>query len=199
MKKLILVFLVLCSIIYIYIFTYDKNIYYFSISNNENNINEDKISNYLENLGILENYINDFNNYNNRIIDFSYMINSNKVLKINNKNISFKNALVKADIITITFFPDNDNFNNTYKSINYRNDLISFLNKIREYSKEDIFYLGINENIENKIVRSNIIKVNSEIKEYCKMQNIIYVDFTNKYYDSIIKQIRAITLNKKNK
>ena len=194
MKKLLIAFLVFFSIIYIYIFTYDKKIYYFSITNNNNLKNEKEIANYFKNNNILETHVDKFNNCDNRIIDYIYMLNNNEVKKVKNKNISFKNALVKADVISIALIPNDQDFSNTYKTINYRNDLIKFIDKIREYSKEDIFVIGIDTENKDKIIISNIIKINNEIKEYCKIQKIYFIDFTENYSSSIIKQVKSTTL-----
>ena len=103
MKKLIIIFLIFFSIFYIYLLTCDEKIYYLSISNNYNsNDFSNIIAKKLKRNNLLEIHVNEFSNNNNRITDYIDMIDDNKYIIKNNKKIHFKNALIKADIITLS-------------------------------------------------------------------------------------------------
>ncbi len=184
MKKILVFVLILFSIIYIYTLTIDRKIYYLSLSN-DNSWFANNISNYLSNRNKLEKYIYKFSNSNTRISDYLNMIEDNKEIKYKNKKITFKNALIKADLITISLNMDDLNYymNSVDNFIEYRNDLFEFLKKVREYSKEDIFLIGIyyKEDSKNNIER--IKKLNYELIDFCNEYKIKYIDiFENNNY-----------------
>ncbi|MEG0137920.1 MAG: hypothetical protein RR708_02940, partial [Bacilli bacterium] len=121
--------------------------------------------------------------------DYINFLEDNKEIKYNNKKITFKNALIKADIITISLgLPDylfnlNLNNNDSNNLIEIRNDIICFLNSVREYSKEDIFFTALYnpyKNLENQKQNNLYIKkLNKEIKEECKKININFIEVKN--------------------
>lgn len=204
MKKILIIVLILFSIVYIYTLTIDRKIYYLSLSNDNSWFAED-VSNYLEESNKLEKYIGEFSDENTRISDYLNMINENKEIKYKNKNISIKNALIKADLITISLNMDDLNYymNSIENYIEYRNDLFDFLKKIREYSKEDIFLIGIYYNNDNNIQR--IKKLNYELIDFCNEYKIKYIDiFENDDYinnpnnlrNKIIEEIKNVVLLK---
>ena len=182
MKKLIIIFLIFFSIFYIYLLTCDEKIYYLSISNNYNsNDFSNIIAKKLKRNNLLEIHVNEFSNNNNRIIDYIDMIDDNKYIIKNNKKIHFKNALIKADIITLSLGTKDFITNygdSTEKVLSIRNNIETLIKKIREYSKEDIYFISIySEYVDSKYID----KLNNDIKSICSDNKIKFININNNY------------------
>lgn len=182
MKKLIIIFLIFFSIFYIYLLTCDEKIYYLSISNNYNsNDFSNIIAKKLKNNNLLEIHVNEFSNNNNRITDYIDMIDDNKYIIKNNKKIHFKNALIKADIITLSLGTKDFITNygdSTEKVLTIRNNIETLIKKIREYSKEDIYFISIySEYVDSKYID----KLNNDIKSICSDNKIKFININNNY------------------
>ena len=177
MKKLIIIFLIFFSIFYIYLLTCDEKIYYLSISNNYNsNDFSNIIAKKLKRNNLLEIHVNEFSNNNNRITDYIDMIDDNKYIIKNNKKIHFKNALIKADIITLSLGTKDFITNygdSTEKVLTIRNNIETLIKKIREYSKEDIYFISIySEYVDSKYID----KLNNDIKSICSDNKIKFIN-----------------------
>lgn len=182
MKKLIIIFLIFFSIFYIYLLTCDEKIYYLSISNNYNsNDFSNIIAKKLKSNNLLEIHVNEFSNNNNRITDYIDMIDDNKYIIKNNKKIHFKNALIKADIITLSLGTKDFITNygdSTEKVLTIRNNIETLIKKIREYSKEDIYFISIySEYVDSKYID----KLNNDIKSICSDNKIKFININNNY------------------
>ena len=182
MKKLIIIFLIFFSIFYIYLLTCDEKIYYLSISNNYNsNDFSNIIAKKLKRNNLLEIHVNEFSNNNNRITDYIDMIDDNKYIIKNNKKIHFKNALIKADIITLSLGTKDFITNygdSTEKVLTIRNNIETLIKKIREYSKEDIYFISIySEYVDSKYID----KLNNDIKSICRDNKIKFININNNY------------------
>ena len=182
MKKLIIIFLIFFSIFYIYLLTCDEKIYYLSISNNYNsNDFSNIIAKKLKRNNLLEIHVNEFSNNNNRITDYIDMIDDNKYIIKNNKKIHFKNALIKADIITLSLSTKDFITNygdSTEKVLTIRNNIETLIKKIREYSKEDIYFISIySEYVDSKYID----KLNNDIKSICSDNKIKFININNNY------------------
>ena len=182
MKKLIIIFLIFFSIFYIYLLTCDEKIYYLSISNNYNsNDFSNIIAKKLKRNNLLEIHVNEFSNNNNRITDYIDMIDDNKYIIKNNKKIHFKNALIKADIITLSLGTKDFITNygdSTEKVLTIRNNIETLIKKIREYSKEDIYFISIySEYVDSKYID----KLNNDIKSICSDNKINFININNNY------------------
>ena len=182
MKKLIIIFLIFFSIFYIYLLTCDEKIYYLSISNNYNsNDFSNIIAKKLKRNNLLEIHVNEFSNNNNRITDYIDMIDDNKYIIKNNKKIHFKNALIKADIITLSLGTKDFITNygdSTEKVLTIRNNIETLIKKIREYSKEDIYFISIySEYVDSKYIN----KLNNDIKSICSDNKIKFININNNY------------------
>ena len=182
MKKLIIIFLIFFSIFYIYLLTCDEKIYYLSISNNYNfNVFIIIIVKKLKRNNLLEIHVNEFSNNNNRITDYIDMIDDNKYIIKNNKKIHFKNALIKADIITLSLGTKDFITNygdSTEKVLTIRNNIETLIKKIREYSKEDIYFISIySEYVDSKYID----KLNNDIKSICSDNKIKFININNNY------------------
>lgn len=158
MKKILLILILLISVFLIYLFNLDQKIYYLSL--NTNNVSDEEngdyvalVSDYLESSNKLEKSITDFSKQDYLVVDLTSDIKNNKSIKIDNKKVTIKNALIKADLLTISIgMPEITNKlllqkDKNFDYYNYIDDLIKdmedLFKTIREYCKEDIFVVGI--------------------------------------------------------
>lgn len=197
MKKIIVIVVILLSIFFIYLNTIDKKVYYLALgdsiaagvnaSGTDNYGYSDYIKTYLENRDLLETYINEFAVSGYRSIDLKRDIEDNKKLTINDKNITLKNALIKADIVTLSigandfFYYLNANYTDVYDHINESlNDVENLFKLVREYCKEDIIVVGYYtpfENHEKIDTMDEIIKfANKKLEELCNEYDMYFVD-----------------------
>jgi lysophospholipase L1-like esterase len=197
MKKILIIGIIILSIFIIYLTTIDKKVYYVSLGDQtalgmtENGYYEksyaDYIKEYLENKNKLEKFINDFQTQGYRITDIINDINNNK--EIEESNITIKNALIKADLVTISI-GNNDiiskiyniekqklNYNQMHKNINtVLQDLDKMLKLIKEYCKEDIIMIGIYINSDDEKTQEIIEEANEKAKEISEQNKVKYVD-----------------------
>lgn len=198
-RKLFFISLSILFVFLIYLTTVDKKIYYLNIGDSvAMGINSYKITNngydryvidYLKKEDKLEKYVNIFNQNDLRISDLYNMINNNYEIKINNHNQSIKNALIKADMVTLSIGNDdfyqklNNNYtvNELYNIVDEcKNDMEKLLILMRKYCKEDIivvgyynpYFLDLNK---NKIVSYMNEKMDSLAKDY----NVKYINIDN--------------------
>lgn len=198
MKKILILGVIILSIFVIYLTTLDKKVYYLVLgdeislgltSNNkyEKNYTE-YIKEYLEEKNILEKYINEYTTQNYRITDIINDINNNK--EIEDTKQSLKNALIKADLVTLSI-GTNDIISkiediNKMNKIDYnkfkknletiKNDYEKLLKQLREYCKEDIIIIGTYINTNNENINNMIINLNEEFKTISNKYNIEYID-----------------------
>lgn len=197
MKKIIVIVVILLSIFFIYLNTIDKKVYYLALGDSiaagvnangtDNYGYSDYIKTYLENRDLLETYINEFAVSGYRSIDLKRDIEDNKKLTINDKNITLKNALIKADIVTLSigandfFYYLNANYTDVYDHINESlNDVENLFKLVREYCKEDIIVVGYYtpfESHEKIDTMDEIIKfANKKLEKLCNEYDMYFVD-----------------------
>lgn len=197
MKKIIAIILILTSIFFIYLTTIDKKVYYLALGDSiaagvtanatDTYGYSDYIKTYLENRDLLETYIDDFAVSGYRSIDLKRDIIDNKKITINDKNITLKNALIKADLITLSigandfFYYLNANYNDVYDHINDSlNDVESLFKLIREYCKEDIIVIGyytpFQEHEKLELMDTAIRFANKKLEELCIEYKMQFVD-----------------------
>lgn len=178
MKKLIVCFLIMLLVFFMYFKLKDNKIYYLSIGDgigkgtNTNYGYSNYINDYLDELGVLEKYIN-ISNDNNRVIDLINDIKDNKVYD----NKTTQNLLIKADLITISIgYNDLISKIDKYNNIDsYLNDLENLYKLIRTYSKETIIMIGYYNILDSKY-DNNISNINNKVKELCDKYNIIFIN-----------------------
>jgi len=197
MKKILVIVLIVVSVFVIYLNTIDEKIYYLSLGDsiaagvNSSGTDEmgysDYIKNYLENRDLLENYIDQFAVSGYRSIDLKRDIEDNKKITINDKEVTLKNALIKADLVTLSigandfFYYINANPIDVYDHINMViKDIESLFVVIRKYCKEEIIVIGYYtpfKEHENLDKLDTIIKfANKKLKELCEEYKMQYVD-----------------------
>ena len=194
-KYIIILSIIISLVFLIYLITIDKKIYYLSLgdymsvgltSENENKGYSEMLHKYLKENNILEIYINDFSNKSSRTTDLIKDIEDNKSIKINNQNKTLKNALVKADIITLAIGNNDIKDKLTYSTGNelykYSDEMLEDLEKlfklIRQYCKEDIYFIGL-YNPYNLDFDELFNYINNSSKELCEKYDIIYIDTYN--------------------
>ncbi len=234
MKKILIIGIIILSVFIIYLTTLDKKVYYLTLGDEialgltqngyyEKNYTE-YIKEYLDKKNKLEKYINEFSTQGYRITDIINDINNNK--EIEDTKITIKNALIKADLITLSIGTNDiiSKIEDTKKlnKIDYKNleknmqtiqkDLEKLLKELREYCKEDIILIGIYINTDNERCKNIILNTNEQMKEISNKYNIKYIDLYNilnsnqKAYptkedqklisDNIIEEINKNLLNK---
>lgn len=184
--KYLLIFGLISLIVFlIYLGTIDKKIYYLSLDSTDgyNNL----IANKLQKNNILESYINEYVDNSYRITDLIKDIEDNKKITINGKTKTLKNALVKADIITIsigsTDLFNQINYTDDYdESYDYIDEMLSDLEKmiklVKQYCKEDIFLIGYYNPYEVNKIDELFNYLNKKIIELCKEYKINYIDIS---------------------
>lgn len=155
-KTIVFLFIVIATIFMIYMLNIDSKTYYVDISDrvDETKTYSDYINEYLINTKKLEKFINQFSNKDYRITDLIRDIEDNKVIKINGKEQTLQNALIKADILTIRMGDNELNYKIDTTEINelfdYCDTLIEDIEKLfellKKYCKEDIYFLGLYNN-----------------------------------------------------
>ena len=203
--------IIVLAILLIYLGFKDKDIYYLSLgdalANGVNGIGAkdygyaDYIKDYLDNNNLLDNYAALTNN-NERSIDLIKSIEENVKIKINNKEKTLQNALIKADIITISIGMNdlfsNITFNNDFSVNDLYNkldevalDLDKLFKLLRDYSKEEIVFIGFYNCLKDEELTEFFNYANDKISKLANSYNIDYLNIyeelnDSSYFDSII-------------
>jgi lysophospholipase L1-like esterase len=157
----------------------------------------DYVADYIKGKGKLGFYTKKFAISGYRITDLINDINQNKVVKIDNKKLTIKNALIKADVITLSI-GTNELFyklgiNNMdiayYNEQNLKKyvdevaiDMEKLVNLVRKYCKEDIILIGFYNPLWH--MRKNYAKdldyvfiyANKKLKQISKKYDMYYID-----------------------
>ena len=151
----------------------------------------DYINEYLEVNDKLDKFVKDFAVSGYKVDDLINDINNNKEITLNNKKIYLKNALVKANLITLSIgsndviraFKSNSDLDEAItNTLGKVNELLEIL---RVYNKDTIvvtsyynpYYFNIKWN-------SKIANANTKLKQLCKKYDIIYVDIYSLFQNS---------------
>lgn len=196
MKKILIMGIIILFVFLIYLSTLDKKVYFLTLTSDKNNLYNDKIKSDLEKENLLEQYITCFNKEDRRITDFIKMIEDNETKKVNNKEQSIKNALIKADIVVIetgkvdlfSKLAYEESEEELYEYIDELiKDLDTYLSFIRMYCKEDVYLLKI-YNPQNKFNENVIQYMNEQMRMKAQKYKIHYIDYDikdNMVYDTL--------------
>ncbi|MGN1276340.1 MAG: hypothetical protein ACI4UK_05055 [Floccifex sp.] len=186
MKKIMIIGLIILSVFLIYLCNLDKKVYYLSLNGQDTIENIDDyskyIKNYLKEKEVLETYVNEYSEENMKTTTLLNNINDNKKIKKDGKEITLKNALIKADLVTLAFSEkdiisrlNNDNIYDYIDDLS--NDLDKLLKLMREYCKEDIILVGFyNPDIDNPNSTKVFKYLNKKYKEVCDEYKVDYID-----------------------
>ena len=166
-----------------------------SISTDEVVSFSESISNYLNENNKLEILVNEFSENNYHITDIINDIKDNRKEKHETKEISIKNALIKADLLTISVGMNditskinikNLNMSNDYSFLyndidEIANDLDELLTVVRQYCKEDIILVGLYYpfTVQNQELVNIFLYGNTKFKEISTKHNVYYIDIYN--------------------
>lgn len=199
MKKILITGLIFLVIFLIYLANMDKKVYYVALGDSlerEYVSNEEVygysyyIKNYLKKDDLLERYSDDFAKADTRITDIIKDINNNAKITTNKGSFSLKNALIKADLITVNI-SSNDVFNKLKGNNIVYNDVYDYIDDLaydldnlfklmREYCKEDIVMVGPYNPFSDSSDKLDVYEYfNAKYKDVCGEYDIIYVDLSD--------------------
>ena len=201
MKKILLILIVFVAVFLIYLFNIDNKVYYLSLESynefsDENGDYNESVINYLSLNNKLERAVVEFSKKNYLINDLVNDIKENKKITFNNKNLTLKNALIKADLVTM-FIGMNEINNkllspktNNLNQYNYIDNLLIDLDKLfsltREYCKEDIFIVGVYYPYQD--YQSGLVDLfsyyNERYKDLANKYNMKYIDIYNPFLEN---------------
>lgn len=196
MKKIIISSLILLSITYIYINNQDKKIYYLSLGDSLATYQKQTkgypyyVSKYLKEKNILEKHISKFSQNGQRTTDLINNINQNKKITQNKNQITIQNALIKADLITISIGANDilskiKNKNLPYDYIDELTiDLDKLLKLIRKYCKEKIILVGYYDPYNTTQSKQAINYLNKKYKQTAKKYNIKYLEINTIFQEN---------------
>lgn len=185
----LLIGFIITGIILVSIFfaTRDKKIYYLSLGDSlaagqtpNNTIEEsygDYVAKYLEDKGVLEFYTKKFTKSGYRSIDLLSDLESNKEIKVDGKKITIKNALIKADLVTVSV-----GANDLFYKLNIGNEF--------DLNEFDDIYTYVDEAIRD------VDKLLFELRKSCKEQIMVfgfYNPFTN-FSSSLANTVEPVIL-----
>jgi len=209
MKKILIIGLVILIVFVIYLANMDKKVYYLSLGSSVTSYGDNVngypfyVKNYLEEKNVLENFVDNYTKKDYRISDILNDIKNNKKKNYEGKPISLKNALIKADLVTLSI-DSNDIFNKLNGNIitndiyDYVDDLANNLEKlfkeIRKYCKEDIVMIGYyNPYYDNYQATVIIEYLNKKYKDVALEYNIDYINLQNEF-NGMIDELTTDTL-----
>ena len=180
-KKIFVIVIILLSVFLIYLTTMDKKVYYLalgdSIALGDGKKNYSKlIVEYLNEKNLLEEYQPGFMKDDLRITDLIRNIENNQKIAMDQKEKTIKNALIKADLVTISIGNEElfykmktEKPNVLYDYIDeMMKDMEKLLKLIREYCKEDILI-------------SSYISLTDEMNQYTEYANQKLQNLSKKY------------------
>ena len=147
------------------------------------------IKKYLAADDLLERYSDEYAKVDTRITDIINDINNNKKVTTGDGSFSLKNALIKADLITLNI-SSSDVFNKLNKKDVIYNEVYDYIDDLaydldnlfklmREYCKEDILMIGPY----NPFSDINSLDVyeyfNKKYRDVCEKYDVIYVDLSD--------------------
>lgn len=206
LKTIIYSLIILIVVFLIYLTTLDKKIYYLNLSIDSKTYTYDKlIKKDLETKDKLERYIDGFLSPTDRVTDLTNYINENKKIIINDHEQTIKNALIKADLVTVFIGLNDINYKIGYSSMNelydyadsFLTDISDLLEILREYCKEDIIIIGY-YNIYGSYYDEYFKYINKCVEEYAKELDIKYVS-TNDIYDENSSRDNIMLTNSEHK
>lgn len=197
-KSLLCISLIFIIVFIIYLTTLDRDIYYLNISIDKNEYSYDTyVKEYLEEEEKLEKYVSDFVSYDDRVTDIIHAIKENKAVTINDKKQTIKNALIKADLVTLFIGLNDINYKVGYSSMNelydyadsFLDDMNELLELVREYCKEDIILIGY-YNSYGSYYDEYFNYINREVEFLAKEHDIEFISVDQIYnIDSHIESI----------
>ena len=208
MKKILTIVIIALAVLLIYLGFKDKDIYYLSLGDSlANGVNgigvkdygyADYVKDYLDNNDLLDNYASLTSN-NKRSIDLIKEIEENVKITVDE---TIQNALIKADIITISIGMNdlfsNITFNNDFSVNDLYNkldevalDLDKLFKLLRDYSKEEIIFIGFYNCLKEEELVEFFKYANDKISKLASSYDIDYLDI----YEDFISAQDFVNIN----
>ena len=195
MKKILFGLFTVLFVFIIYLANMDKKVFYLALgdSRGENDNYSFYVKDYLKEKNVLEKAVYDYSGSNDRITDIYNRIIYNE----KSKGSTIKNALIKADLVTLKINIDDvyekiddSSFVNVYDYIDdLAKDFEKLLNLIRKYCKEDIMFIGYRYRNDSMDEKDLIIYLNKRYKEICDKYDVIFVSDTSLITEIIDKYL----------
>lgn len=206
LKSLLVIGVALLLVFLIYLATLDRKVYYLALGDSlAAGINPyldqdygytDYVNDYLKDQDLLEKYISQFASDGYRVVDLLHDIEDNRSIVIDNKSQTIKNALIKADLITLSIGNEEllykinrgiIDVNSAYEYVDgLLLDMDELFSKMREYCKEDVMVLSFYNPYES--VSDDVLDVfdyaNSRLKQLCDKYKISYIDIYSVFSNS---------------
>lgn len=182
LKKIFVMAVLLLTVFLIYLTTMDRKVYYLALGDSISLEYPKQIANYLTEKSLLEQYRYEFIEDDMRITDLIRDIEDNKKVIVMGKEQTIKNALIKADLITLSigneelfYKMSTEKPENLYNYIDdMMKDMEQLFKVLKEYCKEDIFVLGyVNPFASN--MNSFTSYANKKLETLSKKYDISYV------------------------
>ena len=208
LKTIIVLLCIIFTIFFIYLTTLDRKVYYLSIGDyittgmDEKFTWNQKIVKELKKKKKFEVYINEFSNMNLRTTDLIYQIKNNEKKMVNGEEKSIKNALIKADLVTLSIGMndflykmnlDVEEFSmeELYDYVDEMSeDTDTLLRLLREYCKEDIMMTNyyVPRNLNSDKANKMIYYANKRLESMAEAYQIEIIDLStytvnNSYFD----------------
>ena len=198
LKTIIVLLCIIFTIFFIYLTTLDRKVYYLSIGDyittgmDEKFTWNQKIVNELKKKKKFEVYINEFSNMNLRTTDLIYQIKNNEKKMVNGEEKSIKNALIKADLVTLSIgmndFLYKMNLDVEEFSMEELYDYVDemsedtdiLLRLLREYCKEDIMMTNyyVPRNLNSDKANKMIYYANKRLESMAEAYQIEIIDLS---------------------
>lgn len=181
-KTILIIALIVLTTFIIYLTTIDRKVYYLDL-NISNYKYEQATKNYLISKGKLEKLVTGYIEEDYRTTDLINDIKNNKYIINNKKKQTIKNALIKADLVTLTtgsndinYKIETENLKDLYNHADkVLTDIEKLLKQVREYCKEDIIFIGLN-NIYGHNYEELFRYINNKIGEICYDNKIYFIN-----------------------
>lgn len=199
LKTILILAVIILLIFLIYLTTLDRKVYYLNLGDElalgEEDTYGETIEDYLKSKNKLEKYVDEFSTSDYRTTDLIRDIQDNKKVSINEKTQTIKNALIKADLVTLSIGSNDIYYKITtappkecYEYIDQvLVDLENLFELIREYCKEDIYMLNY-YNAYQKEYDEIFNYINDKLDDLSKLYHIHIIDVSsilkNKTMDS---------------
>lgn len=193
-KTILFIAVIVLTIFMIYLSTLDRKVYYLNLGD-ELSVEEgsygDLIKDYLVSKNKLEKYISEFSEADYRTTDLIKDIEDNRKVYSNGANIAIKNALIKADLVTLSIGSNDIYYKITTasprESYEYIDqvlvDLENLLELIRQYCKEDIIMINYYNSYQERY-HEIFDYMNDKLQDLAVLYDIHMIDITDIMIDS---------------
>ena len=201
MKKYLVFGVIVLSVFLIYLCNMDKRVYYLALGDSSligKRYGYDLVvKDYLSDKKVLEKYVDGFVSDDYFTYDLIKSIEGNDRVLVNDRMVSIQNALIKADLVTLSIgnkdilnkiSVQNPDYNKIY---DYIDDLCFDLDRLfklmRQYCKEDIIVVGYYNayaDLNSRDIDALFEYLNKKYLEMCRKYDIHYVQINQLFLEN---------------